>query len=60
LISQNYFQGMMSGLSRVMPYLSTRFLIEIKVSFDAIKLLSLALLNLYECAVSASNADLTL
>jgi hypothetical protein len=38
LISQNYFQGMMSGLSRVMPYLSTRFLIEIKVSFDAIKI----------------------
>ncbi len=75
LISRCYLQGMMSGLSpdalcRIFQYLLS---IQItlnqssksKVSFDAIKKLLLLLaarsaLNLYECAVSASNADLTL
>jgi len=69
--SQSYFQGMFdwSFTNRVMPY-SIRFFnltwitrisnVKSDIHFDAIKNLSLAArcaLNLYECALSASNAD---
>jgi hypothetical protein len=67
LISLGYLQGMMSGLSpnalcRIFQF---QYDSKLKVYFDAIKKITMSLaarsaLNLYECAVSASNADLTL
>ena len=56
----------MSGLSpdALCRYIQNSIWLEIEVSFDAIKnsmlLMARSALNLYECAVSASNADSTL